>query len=106
MLISKKIKNLYFKQIFNRTEKLKKLNKFLFIYLVNKNLQKNLFNKNLIYYFNLLKLFNKKSLRFITRRCLLTNRSRAVYRRFNLSRLVLRNLIQFGVLPGYKKAVW
>ena len=47
-----------------------------------------------------------KTLMAITRRCLLTNRSRAIYRPFGLSRLVLRDLIQFGLLPGYTKAIW
>jgi ribosomal protein S14 len=106
MLMSKKIKNLQLRQIFNKVEKFKKLNKFIFIYLINKNFQNNIFNKNLIHFFNTSKKFKMKTLMSITRRCLLTNRSRAVYRPFGLSRLVLRDLIQFGSLPGYTKAVW
>jgi ribosomal protein S14 len=42
----------------------------------------------------------------IVRRCLLNNRTRNIYRPLNLSRSVLRNLIQFGLVPGFKKAVW
>jgi len=97
MLLSKKIKNLQLRQIFNKIEKFKKLNKFIFIYLIN---------KNLIHFFNVSKKFKMKTLMAITRRCLLTNRSRAIYRPFGLSRLVLRDLIQFGLLPGYTKAIW
>ena len=97
-MLYKKIKNLKFKQIFNKIEKFRKLNKFLFIYLLNKNLQQKFFNKNLVYFFNSSKKFKAKTLMFITRRCLLTNRSKGVFRTFGLSRLVLRDLIQFGSL--------
>jgi len=39
------------------------------------------------------------------RRCILTNRSRGSIRPFNVARSKLRELLQFGILPGYKKAV-
>ena len=106
MLVYKKIKNLQLKQIFNKLEKFKKINKFLFIYLINKNIHDIVINKNLIYFFNIFNNSKRKVLMNITRRCLFTNRSRAIYRPFSLSRLVLRDLIQFGLLPGYTKAIW
>lgn len=105
MLISKQFKNNYYKVQFNRIEKFKKLNKFLFIFLLNKNIPIHLYIKNKILFFKFLKKLNKKYLRLITRRCLFSNRNRGVFRPFNLSRLVLRNLIQFGSLPGYKKSI-
>ncbi len=39
-------------------------------------------------------------------RCALTGRSRAVYRRFGISRLRFRRLAGQGKLPGIKKASW
>lgn len=63
---------------------------------------------------------NKKALRFeqfqnikqknfsktkIVRRCILNNRSRGSIRPFNVSRVKLRELFQFGIVPGYKKSV-
>jgi ribosomal protein S14 len=42
----------------------------------------------------------------IIRRCILTNRTRATFQKFNISRIVLRDLMSFGIIPGYKKAVW
>lgn len=42
----------------------------------------------------------------IVRRCILTNRGRSTTRPFNISRMVLRELLQFSILPGYQKAVW
>ena len=42
----------------------------------------------------------------IIRRCILTNRTRGTFQKFNISRIVLRDLMSFGIIPGYKKAVW
>jgi ribosomal protein S14 len=42
----------------------------------------------------------------ITRRCILHNRSKSAIKPFNISRLIFRNLLQFGLIPGYRKAVW
>jgi small subunit ribosomal protein S14 len=41
-----------------------------------------------------------------TRRCMLTGRSKAVYRKFGLSRLMLRQLGLQGDLPGVTKSSW
>jgi ribosomal protein S14 len=42
----------------------------------------------------------------IVRRCIITNRSRGVSRKHGASRFILRNLMQFGIIPGFKKSVW
>jgi small subunit ribosomal protein S14 len=42
----------------------------------------------------------------IANRCPITGRKRAFYRKFNMSRIVLRDLAGFGLLPGVKKASW
>jgi small subunit ribosomal protein S14 len=41
-----------------------------------------------------------------TRRCMLTGRSKAVYRKFGLSRVMLRQLGLQGDLPGVTKSSW
>lgn len=41
-----------------------------------------------------------------TRRCMLTGRSKAVYRKFGLSRVALRDLALKGDLPGVTKSSW
>lgn len=40
------------------------------------------------------------------RRCNLCGRPRAVYRKFKLCRICLRNLALDGLIPGMKKASW
>ena len=42
----------------------------------------------------------------IRNRCELTGRSRAVYRRFKLSRIMLRKLASEGQIPGVTKSSW
>ncbi len=39
-------------------------------------------------------------------RCIVTNRSKGVYRQFRMSRVRLREMLANGLMPGYKKAVW
>lgn len=42
----------------------------------------------------------------IKNRCVISGRSKAVYRRFKMSRVCLRELMSMGALPGMKKASW
>lgn len=84
---------------FQQFENKQKLKKFIAI-----NLLTSACNNNKILYYILLK--KKKSiLSKIVRRCILTNRSKSI-RYFKISRILSRELISFGVIPGYKKAVW
>ena len=51
----------------------------------------------------------KKVPKFSTRKqnlCLLTGRSRSVYRKFGISRIMLRKLALEGKIPGMRKASW
>ncbi len=41
-----------------------------------------------------------------TRRCQLCGRPRAVYRKFKVCRICLRQLAHEGKIPGLKKASW
>ena len=42
----------------------------------------------------------------IKNRCVITGRSKGVYRQFKISRIMLRELALKGLLPGVKKASW
>ena len=39
-------------------------------------------------------------------RCSLTGRPRGFYRRFGLSRIAIREMVNNGLIPGVKKASW
>ena len=52
---------------------------------------------------------SKRAPKFSTRkvhRCEITGRSRGVYRKFRVSRIVLRELALQGKVPGMRKASW
>ena len=40
------------------------------------------------------------------RRCEITGRARSVYRKFKISRMVMREMALAGMIPGLKKASW
>jgi len=109
----KKFKNVIQINHYKKKENLLKVYKFLFIYLLNILQFKNvgLYTKiesmNLRRQYLFLKLLSAKiSKTKLFRNCIMTGRSRAVVRPYGLSRTALKELIQFGKLPGYKKAVW
>jgi small subunit ribosomal protein S14 len=48
----------------------------------------------------------KSSITRIKNICILTGRSRSIYRLFKISRIQLRNLISFKKIPGVSKYSW
>lgn len=46
------------------------------------------------------------SLTRVNNRCQISGRPKAVYRKFMLSRIVLREMAHQGLIPGMKKASW
>ena len=52
------------------------------------------------------KLPRNSSMTRLKNRCGLTGRSRAYYRRFGISRIMLRELALKGQIPGVRKASW
>lgn len=107
------MKYLKIKDIKNREnlffhEKKKLIKKTIFINFLN--LFSNKFKKkHSIFLYVLIKklnYFNRNSKTKINRRCILSNRNRSVIRPLNISRIIFKDLIFFGLLPGYKKAVW
>lgn len=106
-MLSKKIKDIKNRQLFEKKELIKIQFKFLF-----KNLLNNpLFKINDYQRSSLIKSFLIYSLKNIsktkvTRRCILNNRSRITNRKFGVSRIFFRELLQFGIIPGFSKAVW
>lgn len=54
----------------------------------------------------LAKLPRNSSATRLRRLCALTGRPRAVYRKFQVSRIVLRDMALDGLIPGMRKASW
>jgi ribosomal protein S14 len=100
MFIKKK-KDFFFRKKNLKLEKLKMILSFLI-----KNNSFKLQHKIKFLIIKKLQRINLVSKTKIVRRCILTNRGRSSTRPFNISRMVLRELLQFSILPGYQKAVW
>jgi ribosomal protein S14 len=98
-----KIKDYNNRKKFLYKEKLNKIIKFLFINQLNrKSNNKTLIRKKLFFG----KIKQKSSKTKIVNRCIFNNRGRGSIRKFGINRILLRDLFSFGVIPGYKKAVW
>jgi ribosomal protein S14 len=106
-MLSLKFKDIKIRKFFSKFEKLIKIKKYIRINLLNTNLLHNLKEKNAILskINRVLKQSSNSKVK-IVRRCILNNRGRAVFRPYNISRTLLRELMQFGIIPGYAKAVW
>jgi ribosomal protein S14 len=107
-MLSAKIQDLKIRKAFSKIEKIKKIKKFLFVHLLNPTTNISLIKRNFLL-ISLLKKpikYNVKTRIRMTNRCVLNNRSRGVLRPYGISRILMRDLMQFGILPGYTKAVW
>jgi len=108
-MLYKKIKDIKIRNSFNRIEKIKKIKKFLQFNILSQssfNSSKSLNQDFVLQFSKDSKKMNFKSRVRMTNRCVVNNRGRGVFRPFGVSRILMRNLIQFGLLPGYSKAVW
>lgn len=108
-MISSKKKDFKIRTSFNKIEKLKKIQKFLTTNILSNSLIKQETYSIQDIIFPLSKISKKMKFKLrvrMTNRCVINNRGRGVFRPFGLSRILLRNLMQFGLLPGYSKAVW
>lgn len=104
-MLSSKYKDLKNRSSFYKEEMKKNILKFLFVNTLNqKNIDARFRQKYL--YFYLTKLNQNYSKTKLIRRCILTNRSKVSYRRFAISRIKLRELLKYQIIPGYKKAIW
>jgi ribosomal protein S14 len=101
-MLSSKIRDLRERKALQSFEKSKIIKKFIFFSILNENSSKNKLSFLILSSLN----FKKVSKIRIVRRCILTNRNRGVLRPFGISRIYLRELMQFGLIPGYSKAVW
>jgi small subunit ribosomal protein S14 len=106
-MLSSKIKDIKLRNAVSKKECAKIIYKFIFRqFLRNKEL--NSAQKASIFSFFLRrqKKIGRISKTQLVNRCVLTNRGRAVLRPYGISRVILRDMILFGLLPGFTKAVW
>lgn len=97
------IKNKKLRKKYFGIEKLKYIQKFIFINLLNSPKK----TKKLVPVFSMFfKDLNKISKTEIKNKCVITGRNRSVDKKYSFSRIVMLDMLRFGIIPGYKKAVW
>lgn len=84
----------------------RRINQFLFCMMSHKNGRISRFRSLSTFCFLRQSRYRSRVFTQVTRRCLLTGRGRGTLRFVGISRSSLRELLGFGVLPGYKKAMW
>jgi len=98
-MLAKQIKDIKIRKQFAKNEVNTIALKFLQTYYFNKNTSANKLGE-------ILKTKQKNySKTKIVRRCIITNRGRGSIRPFNVARSKLRELFQYGIIPGYKKSI-
>lgn len=100
-----KLKNIKNQKIFNKIEKKKIINKYIFTNLINRSEIKSNLQSIFSNFVKMNKKINKKKIK-LNRRCIFNNRGRSISRAFGISRSLLRHLMQSGIIPGYIKSVW
>ena len=95
------------REVFYKNELLFRIKKVLFIQFLNTN-SENVgvqHTNSVLCKFNFF--LNKHGSKSLLRnRCVLSNRSNSINKDYNLSRIVFRQFLQQGIIPGGKKAVW
>jgi ribosomal protein S14 len=99
-----KYKDIKNRKKFYRQELKKNLLKFFFINSLNKIKKKEQKKQFISYYLS--KLNQKVSKTKLQRRCVLNNRSKVPYRKLAISRIKLREMLKYNIIPGYQKAIW
>lgn len=100
-----KKKDTILRKAFNKFELQLNLKKFIYNNILSYFYFFKKYNLYAYTYFNILKKKKKRILTKFTNRCVLTNRSKSL-RVVKISRIKARELISFGIIPGFKKAVW
>jgi len=105
-MLSSKVKDLKNRQLFLQVENHKLLYKFILINVVNNPLYAKTKSFFLFKYFKKSNKIKFKTSTRLLNKCVLSNRNRKTFSNFKLSRLSAKDLLSFGLIPGYKKAIW
>jgi len=111
-MLALQIKDYDYRKILFIKEKFQKINKFLFINFLSQKKLTRIPNNIQSYEINPFFVFlkhkkkNKISKIQIKARCTISNRGRSINKYNGLSRIKLREFMQFGLLSGYMKSSW
>lgn len=105
-MLSSRVKDKKNRKLFLKSEQNRLLLKFIYINLISRD--SSLKSRSYIQY-KYYRYFNKLKFRITTKllnKCIISNRNAKTYSVFKLSRIVFKDLLTFGVIPGYRKSVF
>jgi ribosomal protein S14 len=105
-MLSSRVKDLKNRKLFSKIENNRLIYKFVYINLLN---TKVAFPNRTYLQYKHFKRFNSLKYRVSTRllnKCILSNRNSKTFSSYKLSRLVIKELLSFGYVFGYKKSIW
>ena len=107
-MLFKQFKDIKSRKNLKKFEKIRSIKKFVFFNLLSNVIKNRKLSKDRRRFMFLISNFKIKHLSKtkIVRRCILTNRSRRVIRPFHISHTIFRELNEFGLIPGSRKAIW
>ena len=105
-MLSSKVKDFKNRKLFLKVEKSQILYKFILINLLNNPFSKRTKSLFLYKYFKRFNAIKYKTSTRILNKCVISNRNRKVFSQLKLSRLIAKELLAFGLIPGYKKSIW
>jgi ribosomal protein S14 len=105
-MILKKIQDNKKRYFFFKLEYLKKIYKIININFLNNPLYKKNKKYFSIFLFKIQTNINIISKAQLKNRCIISNRSKSILKPYSISRIKMRELLLFGILPGYSKAAW
>jgi ribosomal protein S14 len=105
-MLSLKVKNIVRQKKFKTQEILRLKLKFLFTFFLQNQKSNKLNHKRLVFLFLTQHRIKNYLKTRINRRCIVNNRSKISSRRFSVSRVLFRETLQLGFIPGFRKAVW
>lgn len=107
MVWAKRIKDIKAREIYHQNELLKTAKKFVFTLNANKALYEkdyDKYSKVLMHHYQQ-PAINDSRVK-IVHRCILSNRARGTIRKFGVSRITLKAMLDEGLIPGWTKGCW
>jgi ribosomal protein S14 len=105
-MLSSRVKDKKNRKLFLKTEQNRLVLKFIYINLINRDFvakSRSIVQYKYYRHFNKLKY---KTTSKVLNKCILSNRNSKTYSVFKLSRIVFKDLLTFGVIPGYRKSIF